>query len=91
MTKSTERLPAGVVRRLKGRPYYAYLYALNVAGERLPERLERDLAGDPHSAFLYARDVVKGRLPDFVHNALVLEGKDDEGFVSEYLKFVEGL
>jgi hypothetical protein len=90
MVKSKQRLPAGVVRRLKGRPYYAYLYAVNVVGGRLPERLERDLALDAQTAYLYARDVLGCRLPDFVHNALVLQGNDSGGFVSEYLKFTEG-
>jgi len=90
MIKSTQRLPDCVVRRLKGRPYYAYLYALNVARERLPENLESDMALDAHTAYLYARDVLGCRLPDFVHNALVLQGDNSGGFVSEYLKFVEG-
>lgn len=90
MTKKAQRLPAGVLRRLKGRPYYAYLYAVNVVRGRLPERLERDLVLDAHSAFLYARDVLGCQLPDFVHNALILSGSDEDGFVSEYLKFVEG-
>jgi hypothetical protein len=89
MVKSKQRLPACVVRRLKGRPYYAYLYAVNVARGRLPERLERDMALDAQTAYLYARDVLGCRLPDFVHNALVLQGNDSGGFVSEYLKFVE--
>jgi hypothetical protein len=89
MAKSNQRLPAGVVRRLKGRPYYAYLYALNVAGGRLPKALELDMALDAQTAYLYARDVLGCRLPDFVHNALVLQGDDSGGFVSAYLDFVE--
>jgi hypothetical protein len=93
MVKSKERLPAGVVRRLKGRPYYAYLYAVNVAGGRLPEALEMDLVLDAQTAYLYARDVMGGRLPDPVHNGLVMYsmGKQDfGGWVGQYLDLAEG-
>jgi hypothetical protein len=93
MVKSTERLPAGVVRRLKGRPYYAYLYARNVLGGRLPASLEMDLVSDPQSAYLYAREVVGGRLPDSVHAGLVMgsfESRDGNGWVGLYLYFVGG-
>jgi len=48
------------------------------------------MALDANTAYLYARDVLGCRLPDFVHNALVLQGDNSGGFVSEYLKFVEG-
>jgi len=93
MVKSTERLPAGVVRRLKGRPYYAYLYARNVLGGRLPASLEMGFVSDPQSAYLYAREVVKGRLPDSVHSGLMMgsfERRDEGGWVGRYLDFVEG-
>lgn len=86
-------LDRAVRARLRGRPYYAYLYARNVLKGRLPLDLERGLAVYPHSAFLYARDVVKGRLPDPVHNGLLmysLEQKDTGGFVAQYLEFLEG-
>jgi len=86
-------LPADVKRRLKGRPYYAYLYALNVLKGRLPESLESVLSTDPQSAYLYARDIIGGRLPDHLHAALMLyslEKKDANGGVALYLKFLEG-
>lgn len=84
-----KKLPPDVVRRIKGRPYYAYLYARNVLKGRLPERLELVLKDDPHSAFLYSQNVIGGRLPDAVHNALVmysLEKKDAGGWVAKYLE-----
>lgn len=83
-----------VQRRLNGRPYYAYLYALNVLKSRLPERIELCFVQDPQSAFLYARDVVGGKLPDPVHNGLMMcsmEDSDAGGHVSNYIKFLEGL
>lgn len=86
-------VPAGVVRRLRGRPYYAYLYAANVLKGRLPPRLEMCFVEDPHSAFLYARDIMGGRLPDPVHNGLMMhsmESKDPGGHVAQYVKFLEG-
>lgn len=92
MAKSTERLPAGVVRRLKGRPYYCYLYAVNVLGGRLPAILEGDLALDPQSAYLYARHVVEGQLPEAVHNALVMGsfGENSGGeWVGAYLEMLK--
>lgn len=86
-----QKLPPGVVRRLTGRPYYAYLYARNVLGGRLPESLEMCFVDDPQSAHFYARDIMKGRLPDAVHNGLMMysmERKDEGGFVAEYIKFL---
>lgn len=91
--KAGPMLPPGVMKRLKGRPYYAFLYARNVLKGRLPESLEICFVQDPHSAFLYARDILKGRLPDPVHNGLLMysmERRDEGGFVGEYLKFLEG-
>lgn len=91
--KAGQRLPPSVLKRLKGRPYYAFLYARNVLKGRLPESLEACFVHDPHSAFLYARDVVKGKLPDPVHNGLLmysLEKRDEGGHVGQYLKFLEG-
>lgn len=88
------KLPIGVVRRIKGRPYYAYLYARNVLKGRLPGPLEFCFKDDPQSAYLYAREVIGGRLPDPVHNALVLcsvEDKEAGRCVADYLKWLEGL
>jgi len=88
-----KKLTKSVERRIKARPYYAYLYAANVLNGRLPERLEFVFKDDPHSAYLYARNVLGGRLPDPVHNALLmysLEKRDAGGHVSEYLKWLEG-
>lgn len=84
-----KRLPPEVVRRIKGRPYYAYLYARNVLKGRLPARLEIVFKDDPQSAYLYSQNVLGGRLPDPVHNALVMysmEKKDPEGWVAAYLE-----
>lgn len=86
-----QKLSPAVVRRLKGRPYYAFVYARNVLKGRLPESLEMCFVQDPHSAYLYARDVMKGKLPDPVHNGLMmysLENKDAGGHVAEYIKFL---
>lgn len=74
---------------MKGRPYYAFLYARNILKGRLPEALENTLVDDPQSAYLYAVHVMKGRLPDFVHNGLLLmnfEEKSKREFLSLYLK-----
>lgn len=79
MMKSTESLPEAVLRRLEGRPYYCYLYALNVLGGRLPAILEECMPLDPHCAYLYARYVLKGRFSDNVHNALVIGSFGDVG------------
>lgn len=87
------KLPSDVVKRIKGKPYYAYLYARNVLKGRLPEGLEMVFKDDPQSAYLYSVNVVGGRLPDPVHNALVMYGmekRDVGGWVSEYLKFAGG-
>jgi hypothetical protein len=78
-----------IARRLKARPYYAFLYARNILKARLPGKLEEVFASDPHSAHLYAKHVLKGRLPDFVHNALVIgcfEKPEARQYVSMYLK-----
>lgn len=86
-----KRLAAGVAKRLRGRPYYSYLYARNVLKGRLPESLEMCLVEEPQCAFLYARDIVKGRLPDPVHNGLMMYSmgrKDEGGWVSKYLRLV---
>lgn len=77
-----------VARRLKKRPYYAFLYALNILGGRLPPHLEEIFIDDPESAYNYARLVIKGRLPDVVHNALIIqsfEKNDMKQYVSQYL------
>ena len=67
------KLSSSVIGRVRGRPYYAFLYAKNILGGRLPESLEVFFVKDPESAYLYAKYVMKGRLPDFVHNGLLLE------------------
>lgn len=80
-------------RRIKGRPYYAFLYAKNVLKARLPEDIEFYLKDEPQSAYLYAVHVVCGRLPDPVHNALLMysmEKKDVGDWVAKYLEFLEG-
>lgn len=53
-------LPEGVLSRIRGQPYYGYLYALNVLGGRLPASLEADLVSDPQVAYLYALNVMGG-------------------------------
>lgn len=82
------KITASVVRRLRGRPYYAFLYAKNVVKHRLPPELEEVFIDDAQSAYLYAKYVVKGRLPDFVHNGLLLksfEEVESKQFLSMYL------
>jgi hypothetical protein len=73
------------IRRLKGRPFYCFLYAKNVLGGRLPEELEWCLADDPHSAYLYAKQV--GMFCEAVHNRLVLGSynKEQMEWVRRYL------
>ena len=87
------KLSSSVIGRVRGRPYYAFLYAKNVLKGRLPEYLVLFFKDDPQSAYLYAVHVVRGKLPDPVHNALLLysmEKKDMGGFVVKYLDFLEG-
>lgn len=81
-------IDAVVKKRLKERPYYAFLYSHNVIRRRLPAKLEEVFVRDPRSAYLYAKHVIRGRLPDFVHNGLVLssvKNKDDQKFIQMYL------
>lgn len=89
-SKTTSKIPADAVKRMKNRPYYAFLYAKNIlGGQRLPEKVEEVFAKDPASAYLYAKHILKGRLPDCVHTALVIGGfTDDESkqAISQYLK-----
>ncbi len=87
--KASQTIPAEATKRMKNRPYYAFLYAKNILGTRLPEKLEQVFANDPQSAYLYAKHIVKGKLPDFVHTALILcgnNGEESKHFVSMYLK-----
>lgn len=87
-TKKPANVSPTVVKRLKKRPYYAFLYALNILKGRLPPRLEEVFIDDPESAYNYARLVIKGRLPDVVHNALIIksfEKNEMKQFVSQYL------
>jgi hypothetical protein len=82
------KIDASTAKRLRDRPYYAYLYARNVVKGRLPPKLEEVFVREPRSAYLYAKHVMKGRLPDFVHNGLILsnvENKDDQIFLQMYL------
>lgn len=79
-------------KKLKGRPYYAFLYAKNILKSRLPEDIEMILAGDPESAYLYAKHVLKGKLPDVVHNALIIGSFDNEKkneYVAKYLQYLK--
>lgn len=90
--KKKQALTKAAERRMRDRPYYAYLYAANILKGRLPERLEAVFCEDPQSAFLYATNVLDGPLPDSVHNALVmysLEKRDSGGHVARYLKWLE--
>lgn len=88
-SSAPQKIPAEASRRMKDRPYYAFLYAKNILeGERLPEKLEQVFANDPQSAYLYAKHIIKGKLPDFIHTALVLcgnNGEESKHFVSKYL------
>lgn len=82
------KIDASTRKRLRDRPYYAYLYARNVVKGRLPPKLEEVFVREPRSAYLYAKHVMKGRLPDFVHNGLIIsaiENKDDQIFLQMYL------
>jgi hypothetical protein len=82
-------LDKAAIKRMKDRPYYAFLYAKNILNDRLPPKLEEVFAKDPQSAYLYAKHIIKGRLPDFVHNALIIGGFTDpesKKFISDYLK-----
>lgn len=73
---------AGLMKRLKGNPYYAVLHAMNFIKGRLPEEVEACLGDDPQACLLYAQAVCDGRLPDHLHNRMVLLGGE---FVQEYL------
>lgn len=84
MDMDATQIDAVTAKRIKNRPYYAYLYSRNIVKGRLPSKLERVFARDPKSAYLYAKHVVGGRLPDYIHNALILASfGDKEG--QEYL------
>lgn len=85
----TNQIPADALRRMKDRPYYAFLYAKNILNGRLPEKIEQVFVNDPQSAYLYAKEIVKGKLPDFVHTAFVIKtfaSEESKTFVSKYLK-----
>lgn len=85
----SEKLTRAQLARMKSRPYYAVLYAINVLKGRLPEKVEEFLRDDPESCLKYAREVIGGRLPDHLHNSMVLGGRGE--FVDQYLKeFPEG-
>ena len=74
--------------KFEKRPYYAYLYALNVLKKRLPKEVEKVFLDDAESASLYAINVIKGKLPNHIHNYLLLNNEDKE-YVVEYLNFLE--
>lgn len=79
-------------KKLKGRPYYAFLYARNILKGRLPENIEMILLKDPESAYLYATQVLKGKLPDVIHNALIIGSFDNEKkneYVAKYLRYLK--
>jgi hypothetical protein len=76
-------------KRMKDRPYYAFVYAKNIIKGRLPEKVEKVFAKDPESAYLYAKHIIKGKLPDFVHNAMIIGSFADgraKKMVAEYVK-----
>lgn len=84
------KIKAKDLKKMRERPYYAVLHAINFIEGRLPEQAERFLGSDPEACLVYAMMVMKGRLPDSLHNQLVL-GKWDEDqmrFVKEYLEYV---
>jgi len=89
-TKSViKKIPSDALKRMKNRPYYAFLYAKNILKGRLPEKVEEVFVNDPHSAYLYAKNIVKGKLSDCVHTAFVIgDHKDEESkkFIALYLK-----
>jgi len=78
------------LKRMKDRPYYAVLHAINFIKGRLPEEAESFLGDDPEACLLYARKVMKGRLPDHLHNRMVMGVWDDSGkrCLKEYLEFI---
>ena len=87
--KPVAEVTAEAKKRMKNRPYYAFLYAKNILKSRLPEKLEQVFATDPSSAYLYAKHIVKGKLPDFLHNALVIgsfSDNTDKESLSKYIK-----
>lgn len=94
MAKEKQTLTRQVLLRMKKRPYYAYLYAMNILKGRLPPKAEEVFTDDPESAYKYARDILKGRLPIFVHNALIInsfEKNEMKQYVSLYLtEFCQG-
>ena len=91
-SKKVMKTPVGIssedMKRIKKRPYYAFLYARNILQSRLPEKVEMILAGDSQSSYLYAKHVIKGKLPDHLHNALLITSfaqKSDE-WIQKYLE-----
>jgi hypothetical protein len=77
------------IKRLKGRPFYCFLYAKNVLGGRLPEELEWCLADEPWVAYQYAKQV--GMFCEAVHNRLILGSYNKEQmiWVRRYLEEFE--
>lgn len=78
------------LKRMRERPYYAVLHAINFIKGRLPPSAEKFLGSDPEACLLYAMGVMKGRLPDNLHNQMVLGKWDDDQAksVKEYLEYV---
>jgi hypothetical protein len=92
MSKDISKISRKDAARFKEKPYYAYLYAMNVLKGRLPEKLEPVLGLDPQSAYLYSKNIIKGALPAHIHSRLILEAHDDEGkkWLQRYLKEMNG-
>jgi hypothetical protein len=78
----------GHLKKMKERPYYAVLFAMNFLNGRLPPSAEKFLGSDPEACLMYAVKVVKGRLPDSLHNQMVL-GKWDESQVAHVREYLE--
>ncbi len=82
-------IDAKILKELKKRPHYAYLYAKNILKRRLPKEVEKVFCKDPESAYLYAKNILKAPLPNFIHNALIIssfESDFSKHFVSLYIK-----
>lgn len=76
-----------LLKRMKNKPYYAVLHAINFIEGRLPEEVEACLGDDPEACLLYAKKVMKGKLPDHLHNKMVLLGGSE---AKEYLDSLSG-
>jgi len=78
------------MKKMKVRPYYAVLHAINFLKGRLPDEVEVCLGSDPQACLLYSQKVMKGRLPDHLHNRMMMgtwEGHDKSS-VEDYLRYI---